>query len=75
MFMKCYYSGTWSWVKPLTIPESPPIDLYNTCPVQGLSSLCAQCGALLMFQWTEVVRFTLRTARAGGVYTRGSVHS
>jgi len=28
---KCYYSGTWSWVKPLTIPESPSIDLYNTC--------------------------------------------
>ena len=33
---KCYYSGTWSWVKPLTIPESPLVDLYNTCPVEGL---------------------------------------
>ena len=42
---KCYNSGTWSWVKPLTIPESPPMDLYNTCPVQGLSSLCAKCTA------------------------------
>ena len=53
---KYYYSGTWSWVKPLTIPESPPIDLYNTCPVDGLSQLHAICGALLMFNWTEVVR-------------------
>ena len=53
--VKCYYSGTWSWVKPLTIPESPPIDLYNTCPVQGLTSLCAICAPLSMFFHTEVV--------------------
>ena len=55
MLLKCYYSGTWSWVKPLTIPESPPIDLYNTCPVDGLSQLYAICGALTMFNWPEVV--------------------
>ena len=46
---KCYYSGTWSWVKPFTIPESPSIDLYNTCLVEGLSSLCALCGAFTYF--------------------------
>ena len=60
---KCYYSGTWSWVKPLTIPESPPIDLYNTCPVQGLSSLYAKRGHLIIFNWTEVVPFLLFDAR------------
>ena len=27
--------GTWSWVKPLTIPESPPIDLYKNLPATG----------------------------------------
>ena len=61
MLLKCYYSGTWSWVKPLTIPESPPIDLYNTCPVDGLSQLYAICGALIMFNWPEVVHnYSLR---------------
>ena len=52
---KCYYSGTWSWVKPLTIPESPPIDLYNTCPVDGLSQIYAICGAFAIFNCPEVV--------------------
>ena len=37
--MKCYYSETWSWVKPLTIPESPSIALYNTCLGEGLCVL------------------------------------
>ena len=53
---KCYYSGTWSWVKPLTIPESPSIDLYNTCLVEGLSVVCALCGVLIIFFRTEVVQ-------------------
>ena len=53
---KCYYSGTWSWVKPLTIPEIPPIDLYNTCPVDGLSQLYAICGALIMFNTSTARR-------------------
>eukprot|EP00966_Prymnesium_polylepis_P310300 7169291-Prymnesium_polylepis.3 len=51
---KCFYSGTWSWVRPLTIPKSPFIDLYNTCLVQGLSVLCALCGVLAIFNQPEV---------------------
>eukprot|EP00966_Prymnesium_polylepis_P035120 816349-Prymnesium_polylepis.1 len=51
----CYYSATWSWVKPLTIPEVPPIGLYNTCLVEGLSSLCEICAPSLIFLCTEVV--------------------
>ena len=30
----CSYSGTWSWVKLMSIPESPPLGLYDTVPVQ-----------------------------------------
>ena len=32
------YSGTWSWVKLLSVPESPPLGLYDTMstvPVQA----------------------------------------
>ena len=41
-FVKCCYSGTWRWVKPLIWAEGPPIGLYRTAVVQGLSSLLAE---------------------------------
>ena len=37
--IKCYYSGTRKWVKPLIWAEGPPIGLYWTAAVQGPSSL------------------------------------
>ena len=46
--VSCYYSGTWSWVKPLTIPESLSMHLYNTCLVRVLI-VNALCGALTIF--------------------------
>ena len=27
---RCSYSGTWSWVKVVSVPESPPLGLYDT---------------------------------------------
>ena len=36
--IKCYYSGTWMRLKPLIWAEGPPIGLYGTAVVQGLSS-------------------------------------
>ena len=36
--IKCYYSGTWRRLKPLIWAEGPPIGLYGTAVVQGLSS-------------------------------------
>ena len=36
--IKCYYSGTWRRLKPLIWGEGPPIGLYGTAVVQGLSS-------------------------------------
>ena len=36
--IKCYYSGTWRRLKLLIWAEGPPIGLYGTAVVQGLSS-------------------------------------
>ena len=51
----CSYSGTWSWVKLVSVPESPPLGLYDTVPVQLYWQLHVKCCALLMFHCTEVV--------------------
>ena len=40
--IKYYYSGTWRWVKPLIWAGGPPMGLYRTAVVQGLSSPCAE---------------------------------
>ena len=72
---KCYYSGTWSWVKPLTIPESPPIDLFNTWAVKVLSSLCAPRAPFLMFFHTEVVKIWTTKVQARGPQKKASVAS
>ena len=37
--IKCYYSGTWKWLKPHIWTNGPPIGLYWTAAVQGPSSL------------------------------------
>ena len=49
------YSGTWNWVKLVSVPESPPLGLYDTVPVQLYRQLHVKCCALLMFHCTEVV--------------------
>ena len=36
-------SGTWSWVKVVSVPESPSLGLYATVLVQVYGLLCAQC--------------------------------
>ena len=50
----CSYSGTWSWVKLVSVPKSPPMGLYATVPLQLYRQLHVKCCALLMFYWTEV---------------------
>ena len=52
----CSYSGTWSWVKLVSVPESPPLGLYDTVPVQHYRQLHVKCCAFEMFHWTEVVQ-------------------
>ena len=51
----CSYSGTWSWVKLIGVPESPPLGLYDTVPVQLYKQLHVKCCALLNFNCPEVV--------------------
>ena len=48
--MLAYISGTWSWVKPLSVPESPPIGLYETPVVRGLSVFTPVCTAFAIFK-------------------------
>ena len=63
----CSYSGTWSWVKPVSIPESPPLGLYDTVPVQLCRQLHVKCCALLYFNCPEVVQlYGLRYSRGDG---------
>ena len=52
----CSYSGTWSWVKLVSVPESPPLGLYDTVPVQLYRQLHVKCCAFAMFNCPEVVR-------------------
>ena len=51
----CSYSGTWSWVKLVSVPESPPLGLYDTVPVQLYRQLHVKCCALINFNCPEVV--------------------
>ena len=57
---KCSYSGTWSWVKLVSVPESPPLGLYGTVLVQPHRLLHVKCCALAIFNWTEVRRRVVR---------------
>ena len=62
-------TGTWSWVKLVSVPESPPIGLYDTVSVQPHRLLHVKCCAFLIFNWTEQ-----GSCRAGGSHhMRGGV--
>ena len=50
----CSCSGTWSWVKLVSVPESPPLGLYDTVPVQLYRQLHVKCCALINFNCPEV---------------------
>ena len=43
---KCSYSGTWSWVKLVSAPESPPLGLHDTVQLHRLLHVkyCAHLG-------------------------------
>ena len=62
----CSYSGTWSWVKPVSIPESPPLGLYDTVPVQ----LCRQ---LHDIGRCEMLRIAILQLPGGSTTELGSV--
>ena len=50
------FSGTWIWVKPLSVPESPPPAHYGTVGVADVRLHTLQYTRLLIFACTEVVR-------------------
>ena len=52
---RCSHSGTWSWVKLVSVPESPPLGLHDTVSVQPHRLLHGKCTRLAMFNCPEVV--------------------
>ena len=55
---RCSHSGTWSWIKLVSVPESPPLGLHDTVSFQLHRLLHVKYCAVLIFNCTEVVRIS-----------------